>query len=88
MNTIGEEDFNQPSPERVDLLKRLHEKISKFAEAAGIPLHFWAACQVCDLGALAKLVDDSTSPYFIISILSQTSQMVRHCKSNGLILLL
>ncbi len=82
MSTMGEEDFNQPSPERVDLLKRLHGKLSE----QGVPRHFWAACQICDLSALKKIVDSDT--VVIRSIMYQTSQMVRHCKSNGLILLL
>ncbi len=43
------EDFNLPSPERVALLERLQEVISS------VTPHFWAACQICDLGALEKL---------------------------------
>jgi hypothetical protein len=70
------EDFNLPSPERVALLERLQEKII----GVGVPPHFWAACQICDLGALAKILDEGT-PY-ILAVMYQTSQMVRHCKSN------
>jgi hypothetical protein len=44
------EDFNQPSPERIDLLKRLQEKIGS------VTPHFWAACQICDLGAFEKFL--------------------------------
>jgi hypothetical protein len=43
------EDFIQPSPERSDLLERLEEKIGS------VTPHFWAACQICDLGALEKI---------------------------------
>ncbi|KAH6674845.1 hypothetical protein B0J14DRAFT_538947 [Halenospora varia] len=45
------EDFNIPSPERVALLERLQEAIG------GAPPYFWAACQVCDLEALEKLIE-------------------------------
>ncbi len=44
------EDFNQPSPERVVLLERLQEL------AGGTSPHFWAACQICDMKVLEKLV--------------------------------
>ncbi len=80
MIIMEEEDFNQPSPERVDLLKRLHEKLSE----QGVPLHFWAACQICDLGALAELAENKLLSVVIYS----AYQMVRHCKSKGLIRLL
>ncbi len=45
------EDFNVPSPERVALLERLQTAMG------GAPPYFWAACQVCDLQALEKLVE-------------------------------
>ena len=74
------EDFNVPSPERVALLKCLQELIGD------IPPHFWAACQICDLAALEKLVH--YEPGVLVGIGSQTSQMVRHCKSNSCVPLL
>ncbi len=73
INTM--EDFNQPSPERTKLLERLHEQIGAVAP------HFWAACQICDLGALEKFLDHED--IYVQAIASQTSQMVRHCKSNS-----
>jgi hypothetical protein len=68
------EDFNQPSPERVALLERLQESIGD------VPPHFWAACQICDLGALENILHKPAAD--ILGISYQTSQMVRHCKSN------
>jgi len=78
INTM--EDFNQPGPERIDLLKRLQESIGD------VPPHFWAACQICDLGALEKLLHYEAG--VVRGISSQTSQMVRHCKSNSCVPLL
>ncbi len=46
------EDFNQPSAERVDLLKCLQEKIGS------ITPHLCAACQICDLSALERFLRD------------------------------
>ena len=44
-------DFNIPSPERVALLECFQDAMG------GAPPYFWAACQVCDLKALKKLVE-------------------------------
>ncbi|KAE8444576.1 hypothetical protein EG329_014407 [Mollisiaceae sp. DMI_Dod_QoI] len=68
------EDFNQPSPERVDLLKRLEEKIGS------VTLHFWAACQICDLSALEKLLH--LPDIAIQDIDFRTSQIVRYWGSS------
>ena len=75
------EDFNQPSPERIDLLKRLQEKIR-----TSVTPHFWAACQICDFSALEKILQEPV--VYILGLNYQTSQMVRHCKSNSLVSLL
>lgn len=69
------EDFNQPSPDRIDLLKRLEEKIGS------VTPHFWAACQICDLSALQNLLNAQV--FFVKGLELGTSQMVRHCKSNS-----
>jgi len=69
------EDFNQPITERIKLLERLHEQIGTVAP------HFWAACQICDLGALEEISQQKFR--FLQPLPSQTSQMVRHCKSNS-----
>jgi hypothetical protein len=45
------EDFNIPSVERVALLERLQEAMGN------APPSFWAACQICDLKALEKLIE-------------------------------
>jgi hypothetical protein len=69
------EDFNQPSPERTKLLKRLDEQIGAVAP------HFWAACQICDISALEKFLDHEY--IYVQGIADQVSQTVRHCKSNS-----
>ncbi len=69
------EDFNIPSPERVALLEHLQELIGS------VTPHFWAACQICDLGALEKLSRKPAGD--ILAIILGTSQMVHHCKSNS-----
>jgi len=74
------EDFNQPSPERIDLLTRLQEKMGS------VTPHFWAACQICDLGALEKLLHYEVA--LVQAINGLTSQMVRHCKLYSLVPLL
>jgi hypothetical protein len=66
------EDFNQPSPERIDLLKRLDEAFGN------VTPHFWAACQICDLNMLACFLQEKE--IFVQSFSSQVSQMVRYCK--------
>ena len=74
------EDCNQPSPERIDLLRRLEEQMGS------VTPHFWAACQICDLGALEKLLHQPVAA--VQAINNQTSRMVRHCKLDSLVPLL
>ena len=69
------EDFNIPSPERRALLERLQEAIGDTT------LHFWAACHVCDLQALEKLVEfASTSPTLVHIAAGQSQTLAQHCK--------
>ena len=73
INTM--EDFNQPGPERIDLLKRLQESIGD------VPPHFWAACQICDLDALKSLVNCGHEyPNILSGLTLQTSTMAHYCK--------
>ncbi|KAG9237991.1 hypothetical protein BJ875DRAFT_102098 [Amylocarpus encephaloides] len=69
------EDFNQPSPERIDLLRRLQEKVDS------VTPHFWAACQICDLSALEDFLRHQL--FYVRGVDVQTSQMVRYCKLNS-----
>jgi hypothetical protein len=83
------EDFNEPSEERVGLLKRLEDAMCpkgiiglEAEEHEGIvPPHFWAACQICDIKALEKFVDFAcehlTNAYIIAA---QTGPMIQYCK--------
>ncbi|TAQ91193.1 hypothetical protein B7494_g486 [Chlorociboria aeruginascens] len=68
------EDFNQPGPERIELLERLQEKVGN------LPPHFWATCQICDLGALERLLQHDVG--IILGVATQASQMVRHWGSS------
>ena len=70
------EDFNIPSAERVALLERLQEAIG------GAPPYFWAACQICDLESLKKLV--SLDPANVGLIAGYAYTMILHCKQNNL----
>ena len=72
INTM--EDFNQPSSERIDLLKRLEEAIGD------VTPHFWAACQICDLDKLNGFLQVPTTKVYVQAFSSQISQMVRYCK--------
>jgi hypothetical protein len=69
------EDFNIPSAERVALLKHLQEAMGDG------PPYFWAACQICDLKALEKLVEVvRISPEMARVFAGQTYKMIIHCK--------
>jgi hypothetical protein len=69
------EDFNLPSPERITLLESLQEAIG------GAPLHFWAACQICDLKALERLVKCGREyPEILRGFTQQTCTMAYYCK--------
>jgi hypothetical protein len=57
------EDVNQPSPERVNLLKCLQ------AKDGSVPPQFWAACQICDLGALEKFLLFYTNKLWILRVI-------------------
>ncbi|KAG4439054.1 hypothetical protein IFR05_005445 [Cadophora sp. M221] len=68
------EDFNLPSRERTDLLKRLQDAISN-----NVPPYFWAMCQVCDLEALERFVAIAQiSPPMVRSFTAQAYTMVLH----------
>jgi len=67
------EDFNIPSVERVALLERLQEAMGNAPP--------WAACQICDLKALEKLIEHARiSPGLVCIAAGQTHTMVLHCK--------
>jgi hypothetical protein len=69
------EDFNIPSVERVTLLERLQEAMGN------VPPSFWAACQICDLKALEKLIEHARNfPGAARLIAGQTHTMLLHCK--------
>jgi hypothetical protein len=76
------EDFNQPSPERIELLKRLEEAIGD------VTPHFWAACQICDLNKLNGFLQVPNPDGYVQAFSSQISQMVRYFKSNRCVPLL
>jgi hypothetical protein len=68
------EDFNLPSPERVALLERLQKEIGS------VPKYFWAACQICDLKALEKLIEVARiSPAIVRVLAGQMCTMVLYC---------
>ena len=72
---IPMEDFNLPTGERITLLGRLQEIIGE------VPLCFWAACQICDLKALEKLIEHARiSPPAVRILAGQTRSMVSYCK--------
>ncbi len=72
-----DEDCNLPSQERVALLKRLDHLLGD------VPLHFWAACHLCDLQGLALLVKTAElNPNIVLISARQTYPMVANCKLN------
>jgi hypothetical protein len=86
------EDFNEPSEERVGLLKRLEDAMrlkgvtgreAEEREEGTVPPHFWAACQICDIKALDKFVDYAYEhPRRARILAAQTRPMVQFCKYN------
>jgi hypothetical protein len=77
LHTLSEamEDFNIPGAERVALLERLQEAMGDG------PPYFWAACQICDLKALEKLVEHARIyPEMARIFAGQTYKMIIHCK--------
>jgi HNH endonuclease len=73
------EDFNIPCPERIALLERLQDAMG------GAPPYFWAACQVCDLKALGRLVEHARIyPAAARIIAGQCRSMSQYCKQDSL----
>jgi hypothetical protein len=74
--TLSDEDYNEPSQERVELLQRLQNAIG------AVPVCFWATCHVCDLGELAKLANIAEMKPSIIRMLARDtfSIMVGKCE--------
>jgi hypothetical protein len=69
------EDFNVPSKEREALLTRLQDAIGD------VPPHFWAACQVCHIEALEKLVKVAHISPAIVRISAERSHTIaQYCK--------
>ncbi|KAK9319847.1 hypothetical protein V1517DRAFT_348725 [Lipomyces orientalis] len=67
------EDFNIPGAERAAQLKLLQEAIGD------VPPYFWAACQVCHVEALKKLVKvASISPAIVRVFAARSRTMVRY----------
>ncbi|EPE24892.1 hypothetical protein GLAREA_11473 [Glarea lozoyensis ATCC 20868] len=68
------ENYNQPSPERIELLKRLEEVVGT------VTPYLWAACQICDLSALEQLLGHPS--FFYEGLNYTTRQMVRYWSSS------
>ena len=49
--TITSDDYNQPSAERIELLKKIQVKLKH----EPVPVAFWAICQLADLECLKEL---------------------------------
>ena len=56
--TPSDEDYNEPSQERQEVLQRLQNAIGD------VPVRFWAACHVCDLGELVNLTEIKPSAIY------------------------
>jgi hypothetical protein len=72
-----DEDYNQPSQERQEVLQRLQNAIGD------VPVCFWAVCHVCDLGQLTHLATIADmAPNLIRMLAGGTRAMVAKCKLN------
>jgi hypothetical protein len=84
------EDFNEPSEERVGLLKRLKDAMppkgtigleAEEYDGGTVPPPFWAACQICDIKALDNFVGFACKyPANARIVAAQTRLMVQYCK--------
>ena len=71
------EDYNVPSVAREALLQTLQNAVGD------VPLHFWAACQLCDLKSLEGLTElASLNPAAARLIAGQTQTMLSYCKKS------
>lgn len=71
------EDFNQPSEERLQLLKQLQ------SELGDVPKYYWAACQVCDIEKLKIHVQISQlSSDVLLAAARCTRDMMTTCELN------
>ncbi len=72
---IPDEDYNEPSVERQEILNRLHEALGE------VPKHFWAACHVCDVQRLCQLAEVAvTFPSLVRTMASRTTEMIDQCE--------
>ena len=73
---ITPEDYNQPSAERVELLKTLKAKL----EHQPVPTAFWAVCQLADIERLRALsVGESEVLEYTFA---GANQLVKECEST------
>jgi hypothetical protein len=73
---ISDEDFNIPSARRQQLLGQLHSLVGE------VPVHFWAACHLCDIQRLEIFVQIAAQfgPEYVQALALTCSNMVRICK--------
>ncbi len=86
--TPSDEDYNIPSPRRVELLQQLLRNLTLeegFKDKKVYPA-FWAACYLCDLSALERLVQLSeTSPLAVVVFHATSSELPLLCGSPGVL---
>jgi hypothetical protein len=72
----ADEDFNIPSAQRQHLLSQLHSLIGE------VPVHFWAACHLCDIQHLEVFVQITSQfgPSYVKALAFTCHSMVRICK--------
>lgn len=74
--TVLAEGLNvPPTPERLDRLQRLENLIGL------VPIYFWAAAHICDMGKLDLFIQIAElSPHILRDATEATKQMISSCK--------
>ena len=77
-----DETYNIRSEERTALLQQLQDLIGD------VPLHFWAACQVCDVSQINILINlAKVSPEAVLLLSTSVHKIISTCKLDSVGLL-
>lgn len=82
----NQEDWNVPSPARLEVLVRLKSLIQRKAGQDRVPPAFWGFCQTADISELDALIQDlefapdRAAKGFLVAHLSDSDVIIKRCK--------
>jgi hypothetical protein len=79
-DNVSDEDYNLPSTDRVNLLHRIQDTFQRELHFPGVSPHFWACCQLCDIGSLEEIANLS-KPFLLNLNDKDYHRMIAYCKS-------